>query len=1583
VITLTSKAFFRQYGPSSVQTNVDFVYGTDLYFDYRRTVSISSGNSTYFLAFLMKNVSNPAIQINSYWKVVRSGGVNTVYAGPSSDFNNPQVTDPNPPGATTLTFDNIYDPLQPNATRTEEDLAGTYEISEVIYETGSTPPSPSVQWSFDYRWLVLRGFSPLRKRIDPVSKNNRCKLRGEWRTLPVSTSLYPGGWTPTSNISWQLDFLDTAANLLKTVTGSTAVSTRDPVAGKVANFAYDWDCKKASGKTKHGVFFPLANGAASVPTAGSTAIRQVDTRALCTRCSCKDGLLRLAIQLAAIGSQAGNMLSAVMAFSGSFTEDGPGSMGYGWKSNTGIRVYEDPDDASLIYEDETGVSMRWALSGGSYVPYHEDNYSQIVKTASNPNYTYAVTFEDQTRREFDSSGLLVRDFDRNGNETTYDRSSGSLVMSDGKGRAIYFDYGITPRADGQTQTIRVNDPVSGRLTTMSYYPSSHPVSPDRLESITDPAGETITFVYDAEGQIAEVYDARGNLMSQYLYDDLGRKIAEQSYDQTFVQYDFGDQVALFPPPFNVPIDCLRTTQFDLNVSSSDPAYLRQTHSFYDDFYNVVEQWELVDRTVTPNVINVTELQYGDSLNPFLMTRQINPNGANTWMTYNAQGNVRTMTNDHLQVTTYDWVEDIDPAPINPKHQKLLRKIHRPQVTVNGVPTTYAPTEMQYDSNGNLVKVIDAQSNEMELTRRSDGLVTDITDRRGFTTSMAYDGISANLISITTPAGPGAAPARTTNLSYDLYDNVYEVSDPLSNTIRTIFDGNDRMVEARDARGKIVYSNYVDGLLEWIEAPTNQGSGSNRRRTTFDYDFSGRVEVVNAQNGPNNTTDYESRVGYSYTGFSQLKGLARLKRPTPSTTTVASTEVTYDPLGRAVQSADFLGRLSLAAYEPFCVGHTTLSSRGVQMSSSFDTLCRLVQVETQEERHLYGYDELDRMTIARVGELYAHEPAPNRVGGHYSKSFYKHDTTYHYDSLDRVTQVTYANGDTVSYQYDAEGNVTQMTDVHGNVTGYSYYNDGRLHTVEYEGQTFTYSYDAAGRLATIDYPSGGLVASFTTTTGASGWDENGQLLSLRYLKSGVHFHRFEYTYDDSGNRITLVDTPDSGGATSWSYGYDYLNRLTSVTRGSSTTLYAYDESDNRMSLTLPSGDQWVYGYDLADQISSKSFKPFGGSAALVESYTHDDDGNMIARTQSGVTTTYDWNTFNRLRQVAVGGTLVETTSYDHEGIRRLKVDGGGSSKSFSSGAMSLCDTRPSGPVSFVQGHQLLGLEQGGNLYFFITDGLSSVRKVVNSSGVSQGEFRFDEFGVPESSTTPSADLSAHSYVGGLGQRNEGGGLYYARQRWYDSSLGRWLTADPIGFAGGLNLYAGMDNSPITRVDPEGLVPWVKVWRLIKKGSNYGTEFIGSISKNNKKAKAKLKNMLEEASCSPKRGPGWEHKGIHIQNPKEDKIKKITGGLSDNGKWVEHPNKPQQGPGVHYHAETGKWSERGSTRVHGSQRPPMWLGTLAFGFFAPRLLEMGCYTGQAGAGEWSPSPLDYASAAVIDTATWVEPTGLLDIVIPSSE
>jgi RHS repeat-associated protein len=277
---------------------------------------------------------------------------------------------------------------------------------------------------------------------------------------------------------------------------------------------------------------------------------------------------------------------------------------------------------------------------------------------------------------------------------------------------------------------------------------------------------------------------------------------------------------------------------------------------------------------------------------------------------------------------------------------------------------------------------------------------------------------------------------------------------------------------------------------------------------------------------------------------------------------------------------------------------------------------------------------------------------------------------------------------------------------------------------------------------------------------------------------------------------MVETPASGPAITWAYGYDWLDRLTSLTKDSVLqSVYSYDESDNRIQLQMPvPGQTHSYAYDFADRILSRSV---GGS--VVETFSHDADGNMIARTTAGVTTTYNWNDDNRLISISKP-CLNAGYRYDSEGIRKSK---GSDTRYFSSGAASLADLHPTNSISYVQGHQILGMIQAGAFYWYISDALSTVRLVVDGTGAVVASYASDEFG-NQTAATGSADLRQHTYSGGLGVRNDAdSGLYCARQRYYDPSVGRWLNADPIGFEGGLSLLAYVGNNPTNFVDPEGL------------------------------------------------------------------------------------------------------------------------------------------------------------------------------------
>lgn len=63
---------------------------------------------------------------------------------------------------------------------------------------------------------------------------------------------------------------------------------------------------------------------------------------------------------------------------------------------------------------------------------------------------------------------------------------------------------------------------------------------------------------------------------------------------------------------------------------------------------------------------------------------------------------------------------------------------------------------------------------------------------------------------------------------------------------------------------------------------------------------------------------------------------------------------------------------------------------------------------------------------------------------------------------------------------------------------------------------------------------------------------------------------------------------------------------------------------------------------------------------------------------------------------------------------------------------------------------------------------------------------------------------YGWIGSLGDRYDPETqLHYMRQRWYDPTLQRFISRDPIGLKGGNNLYAYVANSPTNLVDPSGL------------------------------------------------------------------------------------------------------------------------------------------------------------------------------------
>jgi RHS repeat-associated protein len=90
-----------------------------------------------------------------------------------------------------------------------------------------------------------------------------------------------------------------------------------------------------------------------------------------------------------------------------------------------------------------------------------------------------------------------------------------------------------------------------------------------------------------------------------------------------------------------------------------------------------------------------------------------------------------------------------------------------------------------------------------------------------------------------------------------------------------------------------------------------------------------------------------------------------------------------------------------------------------------------------------------------------------------------------------------------------------------------------------------------------------------------------------------------------------------------------------------------------------------------------------------------------------------------------------------------------------------------------------------------------------------QIAYDDFGNLATNSTETIS-NPFRYVGRYGVMTDLNDLLYMRARYYLPSLGRFVNKDPIGFAGGLNLYGYGGNNPISWVDPSGLKRWAPWW-----------------------------------------------------------------------------------------------------------------------------------------------------------------------------
>ena len=287
----------------------------------------------------------------------------------------------------------------------------------------------------------------------------------------------------------------------------------------------------------------------------------------------------------------------------------------------------------------------------------------------------------------------------------------------------------------------------------------------------------------------------------------------------------------------------------------------------------------------------------------------------------------------------------------------------------------------------------------------------------------------------------------------------------------------------------------------------------------------------------------------------------------------------------------------------------------------------------------------------------------------------------------------------------------------------------------------------------------------------------------------------YTYDRNGN---LASETTFEGTTLFTW--DYENRLASITDITGKIVqFAYDPLGRQISRADPDGSV-VYSTFLGDRLLVRGEKSLNG--ALVY------DINSLGQQRIKVDATRSVLVTDRQ------GTLISVVNANTSPERYSALDAFG--KNVGDGEIAQLNSHPSAFLSMSQTVRVIAIAGFGTA-LLISIGLLMVGRFGNN-GLTRISLPTLVFGLFVSgagmafvltSTAPavtSTPVAIPSFGAAFGTSAEPTvpGLYLLNRRYYDSTTGRFISRDPLGFAAGdLNLYVYAGNNPATLSDYSGL------------------------------------------------------------------------------------------------------------------------------------------------------------------------------------
>ncbi len=843
---------------------------------------------------------------------------------------------------------------------------------------------------------------------------------------------------------------------------------------------------------------------------------------------------------------------------------------------------------------------------------------------------------------------------------------------------------------------------------------------------------------------------------------------------------------------------------------------------------------------TPNGIVIAEAEYSAGAQP---TRIFGFGKLEQALTYNADGTIATLADGKENITTFSgWKRGVPQGTLFPPTPEApAGAVASAIVDDNGWITSVtnevgAKTCYGYDPMGRPVSVLYPSETLLGLCDTSqwamrgfefrplasgDWLPAGVSNGQwrsyegagNYAKFTYFDAMWRPVLALEYDTSDVTPTVRYTRTAYGSNGRVsfqsYPVADSATTTagIRTFYDALDRVtsVEQDSEHGVLTTTTeYLAGLQVRVTNPRNLPTTTGFMawdQPGYDLPLSssqpeGKVIEISRhpqfgwplelkQRSADNSLQASRQ--YVYDGNAQL-----CKTIEPET---GASVMGYDAAGNLAWQVSGLPASSFSSTND--CQHVAAAGTGLAVGRTYDNRNRLTHLTFPDGKGnqiwTYEKDNLPASVTAYNGTgntapvvtAYTYNKRRLLTGESLSQPSYTWGIGYEYDSIGNLRWQSYPTGLKLDFAPNALGQATQARNANQSSIYYASsaqyfpngalkqftYGNGIVHTMTQNARQlparvtssgnvldFGYDYDKnANPTAILDYVTGTPTAQHRWMT----YDGLDRLITSASAMFGGSDHTHRFTYDALDN----IESWKHAGVKDYAdYVYDAQNRLTNIrnTAGASVVGIGYDPQGN-----VANKNGQAYDFDYGNRLRNVAGK---------EWYRYDGLGRRVQTTKFDASQTTLW-------QYGQSGQMLFSTDWQGSNYLNQKTH----EYVYLAGSLiaTIDHAWPSNAVIATK--------------YQHTDALGSPVAVTNEAGAVIERNNYEPYGA-------IIGNPARSGIGYTGHVMDGTGLTYMQQRYYDQSIGRFLSVDPVaansGTGANFNRYRYAANNPYRFIDPDG-------------------------------------------------------------------------------------------------------------------------------------------------------------------------------------